>query len=147
MREDLGDGYTETLRAAYPAMPESADFVMFWWHKAALETLAGRTRRFGFITTNSIRQTFNRRVVQSAMDEGLYLTFAIPDHPWIDATECAAVRIAMSVGKAIAATPNTLVHSDASGRNLRYCLLNHGSRSWNVPVVAGLFHDGHSISC
>ncbi len=98
MREDLGDGYTETLRATYPAMPESADFVMFWWHKAALETLAGRTRRFGFITTNSIRQIFNRRVVQAAMDAGIYLTFAIPDHPWIDATECAAVRIAMSVG-------------------------------------------------
>jgi hypothetical protein len=105
MREDLGDGYTETLRAAYPAMPESADFVMFWWHKAALETLAARTRRFGFITTNSIRQTFNRRVVQSAMDDGLYLTFAIPDHPWIDATECAAVRIAMSVGASTAPAP------------------------------------------
>jgi hypothetical protein len=105
MREDLGDGYTETLRAAYPKMPESADFVMFWWHKAALETLAGRTRRFGFITTNSIRQTFNRRVVQAAMDDGLYLTFAIPDHPWIDATECAAVRIAMSVGASMKPAP------------------------------------------
>lgn len=98
MREDLGDGYTETLRAAYPAMPESADFVMFWWHKAAQEALAGRTRRFGFITTNSIRQTFNRRIVQSAMNQGLALAFAIPDHPWIDAAECAAVRIAMTVG-------------------------------------------------
>ncbi|HAM21740.1 MAG TPA: hypothetical protein DCQ04_05585 [Actinobacteria bacterium] len=71
---------------------------MYWWHKAAQETLAGRTRRFGFITTNSIKQTFNRRVVQSALDEGIYLIFAIPDHPWIDATECAAVRIAMTVG-------------------------------------------------
>ncbi len=105
MREDLGDGYTETLRAAYPKMPESADFVMFWWHKAALETLAGRTRRFGFITTNSIRQTFNRRVVKAAMDDGLYLTFAIPDHPWIDATECAAVRIAMTVGASMKPAP------------------------------------------
>jgi hypothetical protein len=28
MREDLGDGYAETLRAAYPAVPESADFVL-----------------------------------------------------------------------------------------------------------------------
>lgn len=97
MREDLGDGYTETLRAAYPTMPESADFVMFWWHKAAQETLAGRTRRFGFITTNSIRQTFNRRIVQSAMNQGLALAFAIPDHPWIDSAECASVRIAMTV--------------------------------------------------
>ncbi len=98
MRESLGDGYTETLRKTYSAMPESADFVMFWWHKAALEVLAGRSRRFGFITTNSIKQTFNRRVVQSAMDDGLYLTFAIPDHPWVDSAEGAAVRIAMSVG-------------------------------------------------
>ncbi len=110
MREELGDGYTETLRATYPAMPESADFVMFWWHKAALETLANRTRRFGFITTNSIRQTFNRRVVQSAMDQGLYLTFAIPDHPWIDATECAAVRIAMSVGASSLPPPEPHLH-------------------------------------
>ena len=29
MREDLGDGYTETPRAAYPAMPESAEFPPF----------------------------------------------------------------------------------------------------------------------
>jgi hypothetical protein len=35
MRDDLGDGYAETLRAAYPDVPESADFVMYWWHKAA----------------------------------------------------------------------------------------------------------------
>ena len=110
MRESLGDGYTETLRSAYPAMPESADFVMFWWHKAALEVLAGRARRFGFITTNSIRQTFNRRVVQAAMDKGIYLTFAIPDHPWIDATECAAVRIAMSVGASSLPKPEAKLH-------------------------------------
>ncbi len=98
MRDELGDGYTETLRAAYPEVTESADFVMYWWHKAAAATGAGHARRFGFITTNSIRQTFNRRIVQAALDKGLYLTFAIPDHPWIDATECAAVRIAMTVG-------------------------------------------------
>ncbi len=65
MREDLGDGYAETLRAAYPDVPESADFVMYWWHKAALLVRAGRVQRFGFITTNSLRQTFNRRVVEA----------------------------------------------------------------------------------
>ncbi|MFA6960095.1 MAG: DNA methyltransferase [Opitutaceae bacterium] len=98
MREDLGDGYTETLRAAYPDIPDSADFVMYWWHKAADLTLASRTRRFGFITTNSIRQTFNRRVVKRALMEGLSLSFAIPDHPWVDTVDGAAVRIAMTVG-------------------------------------------------
>ena len=106
MREDLGDCYTETLRATYPEMPESADFVMFWWHKAAALVRSGAVRRFGFITTNSIRQTFNRRIVAAHLrpEKGdklppLALRFAIPDHPWVDTADGAAVRIAMTVGE------------------------------------------------
>jgi hypothetical protein len=100
MRDALGDGYTEALRAAYPKVPDSADFVMFWWEKAALATRAGKTRRFGFITTNSLRQTFNRAVLEPHLNDPktpLSLTFAIPDHPWVDAGDGAAVRIAMTV--------------------------------------------------
>lgn len=103
MREALGDGYAEALRAAYPKMPESADFVMFWWEKAALAVRAGKTRRLGFITTNSLRQTFNRQVLEphlSAPKKPLSLAFAIPDHPWVDAGDGAAVRIAMTVAAA-----------------------------------------------
>ena len=128
MRADLGDGYAETLRAAYPEVPESADFVLYWWHKAATLVRAGQARRFGFITTNSLRQTFARRVVQFHLEgrsrgdetltskeksqrlltssptkeEGtpLSLVFAIPDHPWVDTADGAAVRIAMTVGVA-----------------------------------------------
>ncbi len=102
MREDLGDGYAETLRATYPAVPESADFVLYWWHKAAESTRAGKVNRFGLITTNSLRQTFARRVVQAQLSAKppLSLLFAIPDHPWVDTAEGAAVRIAMTVGAA-----------------------------------------------
>jgi hypothetical protein len=96
MREDLGDGYTETLRKAYPEVPESADFVMYWWEKAALAVEADTAKRFGFITTNSLRQTFNRRVLERHLGE-ISLRFAIPDHPWVDTQEGAAVRIAMTV--------------------------------------------------
>ena len=96
MREDLGDGYTETLRKAYPEVPESADFVMYWWEKAALAVEADSAKRFGFITTNSLRQTFNRRVLERHLDK-ISLRFAIPDHPWVDTQEGAAVRIAMTV--------------------------------------------------
>ena len=64
MRDALGDGYVEALRAAWAEMPESADFVMYWWHKAAGLVRAGSLSRFGFITTNSVTQTFNRRVLQ-----------------------------------------------------------------------------------
>ena len=101
MRDALGDGYTEAVRATYPDVPESADFVMYWWHKAALLVRAGKVGRFGFITTNSLRQTFNRRVVEQQLGaDKLSLVFAIPDHPWVDAADGAAVRIAMTVATA-----------------------------------------------
>lgn len=100
MREALGDGYVEALWETYPEMPESADFVMFWWHKAGKQMQAGGVRRFGFITTNSVTQTFAQRVLQPFLEhrtKALSLLFAIPDHPWVDAKDGAAVRIAMTV--------------------------------------------------
>jgi hypothetical protein len=54
-------------------------------------------------TTNSIHQTFNRRVLEpfvaavSNRQVPLHLAYAIPDHPWIDSADGAAVRIAMTV--------------------------------------------------
>ena len=67
MRAALGDGYVQALRSAWKEVPESADFVMYWWSRAAALVAHGQVRRFGLITTNSLRQTFNRRVVQAAM--------------------------------------------------------------------------------
>jgi hypothetical protein len=140
MRAALGDGYVQALRATWTDVPESADFVMYWWHHAAWLVRSGAARRFGFITTNSLRQTFNRRVVQAALDgvpvkarglvaagaghagglmlrqtskeaqksapgmprpglQSLSLVYAIPDHPWVDSANGAAVRIAMTVAK------------------------------------------------
>ncbi len=101
IRSALGDGYVDALRGAWPEVPESADFVMYWWHHAAVLTSRSALRRFGFITTNSIRQTFNRRVLEKALSNPkapLSLVFAAPDHPWVDSADGAAVRIAMTVG-------------------------------------------------
>ncbi|HQV08849.1 MAG TPA: class I SAM-dependent DNA methyltransferase, partial [Thauera sp.] len=100
MRRALGDGYVDAVRRTWPEVPESADFVMYWWHIAGETVRAEKARRFGFITTNSIKQTFNRRVVQAQLEakNPLSLAFAIPDHPWVDAADGAAVRIAMTVG-------------------------------------------------
>jgi hypothetical protein len=105
-REDLGDGYTEALRKAYPDVPDSADFVMYWWHKAAKAAQSwspskgNGCRQFGFITTRSAKQTFNVRVIQAYVVDPknpLSLVFAIADHPWVDTVLAAKVRIAMSV--------------------------------------------------
>ena len=103
MREALGDGYLRALWAAHPRMPESADFVTFWWDRAA-ELLVGKgtkLRRFGLITTNSITQTFSRRVIERHLNAKppIHLVFAIPDHPWLKASDKAAVRIAMTVAE------------------------------------------------
>lgn len=99
MRAALGDGYVDALRNTWPEVPESADFVMYWWHQAALTVGAAQAQRFGFITTNSIKQTFNRRVVQAAMP-AVSMFFAIADHPWVDSANGAAVRIAMTAARA-----------------------------------------------
>ncbi len=67
LRFALGDGYVEALRRVWTEVPDSADFVMYWWHHAAQLTRIGAVQRFGFITTNSIRQAFNRRVIEAAL--------------------------------------------------------------------------------
>ncbi len=101
LRAALGDGYAEAAWKARPHMPGGADFVMHFWDQAATILLAkgSKLRRFGFITTNSITQTFSRRVIERhlAKNEPLSLIFAIPDHPWMKASDKAAVRIAMTV--------------------------------------------------
>lgn len=102
IRSRLGDGYAETLWKAHPGVNTSADFVMYWWDRAAdiLARKGSALRRFGLVTTNSITQVFNRRVVARRLSgkPPVSLIMAIPDHPWTKATkDAAAVRIAMTV--------------------------------------------------
>jgi hypothetical protein len=110
IRSELGDGYIAALHKVYDEVPESADFVMYWWQRAAELARASKIRRFGFITTNSLPQVFNRKVVAqnlNATKDPLSLIFAIPDHPWLNslstetrsAAKHAAVRIAMTVAE------------------------------------------------
>src|SRR5690606_25271097 len=77
-------------------------FVMYWWHRAADLVRNGKAKRFGFITTNSIKQTFNRRVLEmhADADPPLSIVMAIPDHPWVESSTGASVRIAMTVASA-----------------------------------------------
>ncbi|NLB13274.1 MAG: class I SAM-dependent DNA methyltransferase, partial [Gammaproteobacteria bacterium] len=108
IRLALGDGYLDALRATYPDVPEHADLVMYWWARAAELAGKGGIERFGYITSNSIRQTFSRKVIETALLNypNLAIRFAIPDHPWVDTADGAAVRVAMTV-------------ADAKGRNGR----------------------------
>lgn len=140
MRSDLGEGYVDALRATYNHLPESIDFVMYWWDKSALlarnykaattRKAASGVRRFGLITTNSLRQTFNRRVLDpylSHKKSPLSLRFAIPDHPWVDSKDGAAVRIAMTVatkgrldGRLLTIEEETKVDDEVTGRQVTF---------------------------
>jgi len=66
MRDAFGDPYVEALSEAYHQMNDSADFVMYWWDLSAdwIARKGSPLRRFGLVTTNSITQVFNRRVLE-----------------------------------------------------------------------------------
>lgn len=106
VRGRLDAGEAEALWKAHPDINRSADFVMYWWdHAAALlhSQQDRRLRRFGFVTTNSITQVFQRKVVERRLagDPPVSIVMAIPDHPWTKASkDAAAVRIAMTVVEA-----------------------------------------------
>ncbi len=99
MRLALGDGYVAALRDAWPDVPGSADFVMYWWHGSGDAINRKSTKRFGFVTTNSITQTLNRIVIDHFLKQSseAMIAFAVADHPWIDSADGADVRIAMTV--------------------------------------------------
>jgi len=97
MRPALGEEYVKTLRDTHPEVPNSADLVMYWWDQAARLLQDGRSRRFGFITTNSITQPFNRKILQNHLSSGVRIAYAIPDHPWVDSADGAAVRVSMTI--------------------------------------------------
>lgn len=101
MRECLGDAYVDAIQAAWPEVPQSTDFVMRWWHHAACLTASGHVARFGFITTNSFGQTYVKRAVAPHLegDRPISIVYAIPDHPWVDSSDGAAVRISMTVAE------------------------------------------------
>lgn len=102
MKDALGDGYTQALHKAWRGLvPGAADFVFYWWKKAADLVATGDCIRFGFITTNSLTQSTAREITESFLSDYKnpgHLAFAIPDHPWIDSADGAAVRISMTTG-------------------------------------------------
>ncbi len=100
IRLALSDNYVDSLRKAYPELPETVDFVMYWWHRAATAVESGNLNAFGLITTNSIVQGYSRPVLELHLSrtDGLAIKFAIPDHPWPSEEGSASVRVAMTVG-------------------------------------------------
>jgi hypothetical protein len=95
MRDRLGSGYVDALRAAYADVAGSTDFVLYWVHRTVSLIISSALVSGGLVTTNSINQALNRSVLArriGAQREPIHLSFAIPNHPWVE--DGAAVRVA-----------------------------------------------------
>ena len=103
MRAFLGDGYTEALRQTWHDVPETSAVMLYTGGTMICQLVrAGGIKRFGLIATNSLRQSQNRKVIQPHLSatNPLSIVFAVPDHPWVDSSDGAAVRISMTTCEA-----------------------------------------------
>jgi len=93
MRSALGDEYVDRLFEAYrDRVPPEADFVTYWVANAWEAVKSGAAQRVGLVTTNSIRGSFNRRVLEPIAEAGLIFE-AWSDEPWV--VDGAAVRVSL----------------------------------------------------
>ena len=89
----LGEDYVSRLFAVYEGrVPAEADLVCYWFAKAGEQMRAGRAKRVGLVSTNSIRGGANRRALQEAIRE-CPIFEAWSDEPWV--VEGAAVRVSL----------------------------------------------------
>ena len=89
----LGEDYVSRLFAVYEGrVPAEADLVCYWFVKAGEQMRAGRAKRVGLVSTNSIRGGANRRALQGAIRE-CPIFEAWSDEPWV--VEGAAVRVSL----------------------------------------------------
>ena len=89
----LGEDYVSNLFKVYEGrVPAEADLVCYWFVKAGEHVEAGRAKRVGLVSTNSIRGGANRRALQAAT-RNRPIFEAWSDEPWV--IDGAAVRVSL----------------------------------------------------
>jgi hypothetical protein len=93
MYRRLGRPETERLRAAFVGrLPGFTDLVCYWFEKAREKMMADRTKRVGFVATNSIAKNTNLPVLlRIVADLDIYEAWS--DEEWV--VDGAAVRVAL----------------------------------------------------
>lgn len=90
---ELGDELVGRIRTVYEdRVSNGADFVTYWFEKAAQAIHRGRSARAGLVATNSIRGGSNRKVLQRVAEHATVYN-AWSDEAWIN--EGASVRVSM----------------------------------------------------
>ena len=89
----LGEKYTLQLRRTYhEQVPGSADLVCYWFERAREEIACNRTKRVGFVSTQSIRKGSNHAVLSRIRETGVIFD-AWDDEPWT--VDGADVRVSL----------------------------------------------------
>ncbi len=92
IRSELGKYVDDLFKLYEGRVPAFADLVTYWHEKARAHIEAGKAKRAGLISTNSIRGGANRTVLERIKQTG-NIFMAWSDNPWI--LEGAAVRISL----------------------------------------------------
>jgi type II restriction/modification system DNA methylase subunit YeeA len=90
---DLGDEYTNHLRALYNGrVPAGADFVLYWFEKSRELVELGKLQRVGLISTQAVRQGISRQVLDRIVSTARIFN-AWSDREWV--LNGASVRVSM----------------------------------------------------
>ncbi|MGI2034682.1 class I SAM-dependent DNA methyltransferase [Rhizobium panacihumi] len=93
LRQKLGDAVVEELFRIFDGrVSREADLVCYWFDKALCALKAGRAKRVGLVSTNSIRGGANRRVLDRIGAHSRIFE-AWSDQPWV--VDGAAVRVSL----------------------------------------------------
>ena len=93
LRRGLGDAHIEALFRTFSGrVPAEADLVCYWFAKAWAALLAGKAKRVGLVSTNSIRGGPNRKALEPLAQAGAIFE-AWSDEAWT--VEGAAVRVSL----------------------------------------------------
>jgi len=93
----LGDGYVEALRKAWQDVPDSADYVMFWWQQAADLTRKGKLRRLASSPQQPRQRQPRVLQTQSVAKRCPVPGFAIPTTRGLDAADRCAQRAQLAL--------------------------------------------------
>jgi len=82
MRKELTSEYVHDLRKLFEGkIPGASDFVCYWFERARMQVVAGKTDRCGLLATQAIRGGKNRKVLENIKKDG-NIFFGISDRVW-----------------------------------------------------------------
>lgn len=139
MKGELGEEYVNRLRTTYrPRLPDSANFVCFWFEKAAQAIEDGTTQRAGIVATSTIRNPNTRFILERMMSVS-QIYMAIPNMLWVEghgkSKDTAAVRVSVTCFNSLSQPQLAVTLDGAAVENINPDL---SARTYDLTTAAGL---------